>query len=654
MKKKRTWLRLLSGVLLLGCLLSSCRGREDTPVESNTDPAPESVSFDLGEYTVVRGDDAAEYEKIAAGTFGTLFYQKFSASAPLGTDYVKKGSEPDPDAKEVLIGHTNRQTSAKAAQSCPEAGYVVLREGNRIAILGSDDFMTLIAVEYFMEQVVGDSKELSLPADYTYVHTNEDLSIGGQSGWKIIRPAMAGVKEMDAIVQTRNALNQSLTSALSLASDREAVGEREILIGHTNRRESEYVYKTLPASGYAVCVVNGKLVIAGDNAYCLKAATSEFFSKYVESGKKAETLTLSASMTTGVRDAYMRLDADGHTVVNADTALLSRLYSPYRVYTGDLHAHSNTGPKGDGSSTLRELRAQAEALGLDFMLVADHRQTTHMDHADWDTGFFLTGTELGTNVTDVKDFGLHYIIFTPTAQGLKDVMTHFKSLFGYNGTTFSYPSLSLAQLAQLNEYVRSVGGSMTVCHPSQFVGNLKAVPDDPMTWYIGDGSLFEVLYCGTETSRVMNNYRLWVGMLNAGKRVYCSAATDTHEVAYDNGSLNSVFAAECRDELLIGAVARGLFCAGKADIRMCIGNVMMGGSVAYADGQTLNVSVGDVGRAYRLRIYTDTGIAYEEIVKSGGERAVALAVQDRMYYRVEIASEDGGTIIALGQPIWLD
>ena len=125
-------------------------------------------------------------------------------------------------------------------------------------------------------------------------------------------------------------------------------------------------------------------------------------------------------------------------------------------------------------------------------------------------------------------------------------------------------------------------------------------------------------------------------------------------MAYDNGSLNSVFAAECRDELLIGAVARGLFCAGKADIRMCIGNVMMGGSVAYADGQTLNVSVGDVGRAYRLRIYTDAGIAYEEIVKSGGDRAVALAVQDRMYYRVEIASEDGGTIIALGQPIWLD
>ncbi len=656
MKKSRICL-LLSLLSLFSCFtLWGCQ-KEKNPSGENSGQPGNQTMIDLSEYTVVRGDSATEYEKNAAGALKRSLTEKTGKNISIETDFLKKGQSADESAKEILVGSTNRPQSTDTAGMLPECGFLIRMCGTKLVILGSDDFMTCEAVDWFLENVAVENWNFTLSSDYQAEKKIEPISFSEGESWTVIRGVSAGTSVAACASSIRTRLRSKVCPDIKIGSDITEKGEFEILVGETNRKESKYVMDSLSEYGYAIRAVNGKLVIAGANAFCLQVAVNRFLSEVAP--ESAQTLMISPALSLKSSNAYMALEEDTHKELsNADFSALDQLYQGYNPYVGDLHAHSNAGSRSDGSCSLAELRQQAQSMGLDFIEVADHHQTEHLDDPDWDTAFFISASEPGTHIQNGSKSEFHYIFFAPTTQALKQIVTHYKSVFGYNGNTFNYPQWTDEMFREFVAYVQSVGGSVTICHPAQyFTPDIGPVPTDPMYWYFGDRTLFEVLYCNIKYSSMKTNYSLWAGLLSLGKKVYCSSATDTHGEMYVNGSMSTVYAKECQDALLCKSITNGMFVAGMADIRMAIGNTAMGGDAVYTgNGQTLLVRISDVqygGNQYRVRIYTDKGIACEKILSGKEVNEIALEVQDREFYRVEVASVDGSEIYALSQPIWL-
>lgn len=653
MKMRLRAVSLLAAILMV---LSACGRRGDDGAVSGSDTDPGSV-FDLSEFTIIRPDEATQYEKNAAGAFRSLFEENTGVSLEIGVDYIRKGEEI-PDAEpEILIGCTNRPQSAAAASECADNGYIIKMYGSKLVILGSNDFMTSVAVKEFFDSDVVGTEKTTVGSDLYISRSTDSLSLDLNEGqWTIVRSLNDGTKVAGAVSEMRKALEEVSGKDFKTVPDSRAPEEYEIIVGSAQRDEGAYVRSNLSSYGYEISVVDKKIVIAGANETCILKAIDRFITEIVGKGESE----IASDLRVIKSDIYIESGEDSHTVTDSfDAGALDRLYAGKNLYIGDLHAHTSTGPNGDGSSSLAELRAQAQALGLDFVLCADHRQTTHVDSSDWDSGFYIAATEPGMWLKDENSAEFHYIIYAPSGSVLKQILSHYKTVYGYNGSTFSYPSMNTEDFRNLVEYVQSVGGNVTICHASQyFSADGRDVPDDPMYWYFGDGTLFEVLYANTGAAKIADNYRIWSGILLDGGKIYASGATDTHQVMYNNGSLNSVWADECVNEKLTESINSGLFSAGIANIRCAVGDTLMGGTARYTgDGQQFIFSVSDVkmcsSSEYRIRVYTDMGIAFDRVVKSSEVNMFAIELRERGFYRVEVSSKDGSTVYALGQPIWI-
>ncbi len=108
---------------------------------------------------------------------------------------------------------------------------------------------------------------------------------GGASEYKIIRPMKTGNNVIDAMQALRTKL-QSLYSTDVLPSEDFVKGystenpyetdDPEILIGNTNRKESQEVLATLENGEWRVCVVGNKLVMIGFTDTLTEVAVKEF------------------------------------------------------------------------------------------------------------------------------------------------------------------------------------------------------------------------------------------------------------------------------------------------------------------------------------------------------------------------------------------
>lgn len=632
----------LSSLLIISSIFSSC----------NTEKPPENKTVDIikdgiSNYTVVRGYDAENEEISAASLLCSSIEEKTGAKIEISNDYLPSGSQPDSSTREILVGRTNRPESTQSLQSIGDHGFIIKVVGNKLCIIGTNASMTSLGVYYFIENTLGASPSLSLASDFSYNFTLNGVNIiqGGKSDYTVVRGASASIDELNAATLLRKSIQEKTKADIAISDDMLAAKSREILVGKTNRPQSNTVIKTLSAGQFAIKLSGEELVIAGyDNYLTIKAV--EYF---VENYLKSDNVSLSPDLNDKVNFAYIPSGADTHKVIESpDLSKLSKLYEKLTPYVADLHLHSNTAPNGDGSSSLAELRSQGERLGIDFMLVADHRETTHVEHKNWDRNYFISGTEPALHLSDKYKTDMHYIIYAPSPDVYKSIMTKFAATYGYNGTTFSYRNMTTKTFNEVFEYVKSVGGTISVCHPEK---------NDPFYYYYGEGMIFETLYCSTASGKIKDRYNMWAALLLEGKKVYNSAATDTHSTA-SMTVLNTVYAELKTDTSVVQNVVKGLFVAGRADIRMCIGDTMMGQTAKYTgSGQKLSVQINSIDECNesqcRIRVYTDRGVAYEKVITKG-KFSFELEVLDREFYRVEIASTNGSSVYALSQPIWLD
>lgn len=116
------------------------------------------------------------------------------------------------------------------------------------------------------------------------------LVTGGVSEYAIVRPETADDEVVDAAIALYSAFTQAGVR-ITITTDWEKAGadpstrpKYEILVGHTNREETETVASRLLYDDYAVEVVGDKLVICGGGDAATAAACNWFVGQYL-SGK---------------------------------------------------------------------------------------------------------------------------------------------------------------------------------------------------------------------------------------------------------------------------------------------------------------------------------------------------------------------------------
>ncbi len=138
MKKTYKVISLLLVLVTVLGLFAACKkdnGGEETP----TDPAP----IDAVEFKLIRAEDADKTVRDAMVTLHGKIKEICGKELTTATDLQE--STIDPNTSEILVGNTNR----RIAEGLRSADFRVVREGNKIYLLGGSSSAVAEAVNYF-------------------------------------------------------------------------------------------------------------------------------------------------------------------------------------------------------------------------------------------------------------------------------------------------------------------------------------------------------------------------------------------------------------------------------------------------------------------------------------------------------------------------
>ena len=357
-----------------------------------------------------------------------------------------------------------------------------------------------------------------------------------------------------------------------------------------------------------------------------------------------------------------------YTATEADIALLESLYEGRTPFQGDLHNHSNSGGRSDGKVELRIWpMVVMDPKEMDFAVIVDHKQSSHMRLEEWDPTRFIGGTEAATTILDehLDQGSMHYnIIFNDP-----DVLDEFlksnpEYKFGPDSQnpgqdTFIYAKFDQARFREVVAQIYEMGGFFTNVHPN-YPKYVKS--DDPLDYWYGDYTGYEVMTGGNNSYNLSNQYNkeaydTWVAMLNLDKIVFATFGSDNHRYS-DVNALSTIYANEKLNTNLLDYVRKGDFTAGPVGVRMAMGDVTTGGQTDFA-GKRLVICVDEFhpqaikkDHQYRIDVYNEEGLVFSQEFDSAEAAYFAIDAADCKYYRADIYDVTEGYIFAVGNPIW--
>lgn len=339
-----------------------------------------------------------------------------------------------------------------------------------------------------------------------------------------------------------------------------------------------------------------------------------------------------------------------------DVEHLSALYAGRRAFFGDLHNHSASTERSDGKRSMAHWKGALEALKLDFAALLDHGQAEHMHLPDWEDGVFIGGTEPGTRIVDssAADKHMHYnMLFENAAplEALLDRFPEYQFTGGLHGR-FIYPEFTTERFGELIDCVRELGGLFVHPHPKQLMQS-----DNPLDYWFRDETGLEVFYGDMRNADTAANYRLWCDLLALGKHVWATGGNDNHACAEDT-ALTCIYSEDKKNAAYLAHLREGDCVCGSVGIRMCVGDVKMGGKGGF-DGKRLVICVDDFHRSvrnpehrYRLDLLDDKGVVFSGAVSCEVPNWFAMDAGKSRFYRAEVVDENLNLRIALGNPIW--
>ena len=294
---KKSWLLRTASSLLCLLAITATMSACNTPAEGNdtatsdtttTVPEVKTVQIAIDQYTLIRPDLCAQATVDAAVSLNQAVTEKTGTRFKGFTDdFVKNESEIDPNAYEILVGDTNRPESAEAIKDV-SFGFVIKKIGNKIVINASVSSLVDDAVNYFIENYLTPTATdgaFTIPEELNFCQASEGSLIvldNNKSKFKLIfadgldnTKGTAESKDrtdwvVNCAMDFRNEFMKEFKNVnLPLGTDwvgrnQEPDSESyEILVGRTNRVETQTFLESLAPNEYGYGVVGNKIVITG-------------------------------------------------------------------------------------------------------------------------------------------------------------------------------------------------------------------------------------------------------------------------------------------------------------------------------------------------------------------------------------------------------
>ena len=345
--------------MILPCVVS-CNNGGNT---SDTD-APEIQGVDISEYSIIIPKTADGNLRQQSQALVSLLFSH------TGVDFTVKTDESvaaDSNAKEILLGNTNREQSSQTLAAVDGDGFAVKFSGNKLVIIGSDDAISADAIQWFMKNYLMEN------SDGKYVFMDETLDVvkkysvvkvidNGKSSFSIVYSSSC-----DDVVDTtyaNNGIDREVQLALDLQaklkeltgadftvkSDKQAATGPEILIGKTNRAASATVMSQIGYTQYGVGYADGSIVVAGHNTASNELAYDYFEAMLKNSGKSLSLKLSDASMRNNSKWVTAFPKYDGGTISGTSESYYDELQyyitgtneTEYRAYCEKLTAKGYT------------------------------------------------------------------------------------------------------------------------------------------------------------------------------------------------------------------------------------------------------------------------------------------------------------------------
>ena len=287
MKKRALSLALALVMLLsLATLFASCGGKAGEITVSKKTVEVDIKGWEL--HYAETTQDVDVYKKTITG-FSTLL--KNATGRSYSVKVVGK-SELAEDTPAILIGDTGYEESKKAKKSISGDGFAIQVGENRIVIVGSDDLLTLYAVQYFVDNYLAEHEGgtvLNIPekasANKLVMVTLASTETGAAPfvyGADCYEDTSHPVKELmgvyasidmrDAPVVAAAEASKYVQDTLSLKrkdifvkNDKEDASGTEMLLGYTNRPVSAACFEELSVYEYGFFVKDGQMALCAWN-----------------------------------------------------------------------------------------------------------------------------------------------------------------------------------------------------------------------------------------------------------------------------------------------------------------------------------------------------------------------------------------------------
>ena len=240
-------------ILLLASILvfAACKNKKPTNEVDDTTETDylngPTEEINLSEYTLIRSDRAPA----ALVSLGANFKEELDRAAggkvTLSDDFLAKGKTPDENAKEILIGNTNRPESNTVYEELGDAfSYRIQKVGNKLVIAAPTPELMGKAINYLMETYVlrsGGNGKFLIKENLEYQSEAfsylEIVNAYGDPQYQIIRGQKASAKMAASAIRIHTAISKRSSTEPVLTTDWIRAGQqydlsvKSIIIGDT-------------------------------------------------------------------------------------------------------------------------------------------------------------------------------------------------------------------------------------------------------------------------------------------------------------------------------------------------------------------------------------------------------------------------------------
>lgn len=276
--------------------LNSTDDNYDMPEEDFDYEEVETIDFSM--LNLVYESNPSNKEQYLVDTFYQFLNRKYFMLECY--DDKKNASS---DTNEIIIGTTNRPESAQAlkkltdARKNCDADFIIMVKNGNVVINATSNYGLNNALEYFKETFC---KEYTteIPENYIYHHkaklSSSSASLLGVDIGKytiVTKRDMSFIysKEVDTMVDY---ICSTTGIEIPVVDDRTAEGSYEILVGNTNRQQSNIKYSK--DTDYSITQNGKKIVVSAGSDIALSSAIKDFTAKI----KKAVTNSKKIAITS--------------------------------------------------------------------------------------------------------------------------------------------------------------------------------------------------------------------------------------------------------------------------------------------------------------------------------------------------------------------